>query len=133
MPPIRSPIPGVPKQATPPVPFGLGELGPLNTGVDMTRPDALGYERFRADRVMSDLSRQRGQRMLEQQSRWNAFQRAKDWIRDRDALESGADFGIGDLGPTNSGGYNPNAVMQNYPNFYNPFRQWIMKSFENRT
>lgn len=101
MPPIRSPIPAVP-MTTVPVPFGLGELGPLNTGVDMTRPDALGYERFRADRMMSDLRRQRGQRMVEQQRRFLAYQRARDWIRDRDALESGADFGIGDLGQTNS-------------------------------
>ena len=101
MPPIRSPIPAVPA-TTVPVPFGLGELGPLNTGVDITRPDALGHERFRADRVMNDLSRQRSQRMVEQQRRFLAYQGARDWIRDRDALESGADFGLGDLGPLNN-------------------------------
>jgi len=37
---------------------------------------------------------------LAQQSRYAGQQRAKDWLRDRGALESGADFGLGDLGPT---------------------------------
>jgi hypothetical protein len=110
MPPIRSPIPAVPKQDAPPVPFGLGELGPLNTGGDMTRP-----ERFRADQVIQATRRHGDERRAyeEERARHRAvvdrYDLARYSLKNLHARQLGADFEPGELGPTGTGGYHPDA------------------------